>query len=291
MISTILLTGSRGVIGKQLCAALIENKYRVVGTKRAEQMPIKGHDEILLSPWSKNLVCGYEPDLIIHLAGYYGVENNPIEMRKTFDSNVGLASSLAQKIVERKIPTIAIGSFSEKYPGIEGLSYYAESKIAAKNILHEATYRAGVPFKYLYLYDTYSYDTSRKKFIDLLFDYQIGSAPIEASPGFQVQDLVLIEDINASIMKLINNLQFENNTSSEYQIRTGKAYTLLETSEIVQNIKGFKMDIKWGSLDYRPRAVFQLWDCAETLNNIENTTTLSDGISKVWKSIKVQPKL
>jgi nucleoside-diphosphate-sugar epimerase len=290
MISTILLTGSRGVIGKQLNAALIANKYRVIGTKRAEQITIKGNDEIVLSPWSKNLDCDYEPDLIIHLAGYYGAENKPIEMQKTFDANVGLASSLAQIIVERKIPTIAIGSFSEKYPGIEGLSYYAESKIAGKNILREATNQAGVPFKYLYLYDTYSFDTSRKKFIDLLFNYQIGSAPIEASPGFQVQDLVLIDDINACIVKLIDNLQWDNNMSSEYQIRTGKEYTLLETAEIVQDIMGFKVDIRWGSMGYRPRAFFRLWDCAENLNNIEDSTSLSDGISKVWKIIKNQNK-
>ncbi len=291
MISTILLTGSRGVIGKQLYAALIENKYRVVGTKRANQIPIKGNNEIVLSPWSKNLVCDYEPDLIIHLAGYYGVENNPVEIQRTFDSNVGLATSLAQKIAERKIPTIAIGSFSEKYPGTEGLSYYAESKIAGKNILREATDQSGVPFKYLYLYDTYSYDTSRHKFIDLLLNYQIGDAPIKASPGFQVQDLVLIDDIISSILKLIINLQLESHMHSEYQIRTGKEHTLIEIAEIVQNIKGFKVDIRWGSFEYRPRAAFRLWDCAETLNGIENSTTLSDGISKVWKLIKAEAKL
>jgi nucleoside-diphosphate-sugar epimerase len=291
MISTILLTGSRGVIGKQLYAALIENKYRVVGTKRANQIPIKGNNEIVLSPWSKNLVCDYEPDLIIHLAGYYGVENNPVEMQRAFDSNVGLAASLAQKIAERKIPTIAIGSFSEKYPGTEGLSYYAESKIAGKNILREATDQSGVPFRYLYLYDTYSYDTSRNKFIDLLLNYQIGGAPIKASPGFQVQDLVLIDDIISSILKLIINLQLESLMYSEYQIRTGKEHTLIEIAEIVQNIKGFKVDIRWGSFEYRPRAAFRLWDCAETLNGIENSTTLSDGISKVWKLTKAQAKL
>ena len=289
MIKTILLTGSQGVIGKQLSAALIANKYRVIGTKRGNQ--ITGNDEITILPWAKNLDCDYELDLIIHLAGYYGIENNSIEMQKTFDANVGLASSLAQIIVKRKIPTIAIGSFSEKYPGIEGLSYYAESKIAGKNILREATNQAGVPFKYIYLYDTYSFDTSRKKFIDLLFRYQIGTAPINASPGFQVQDLVLLDDINTCIVKLINSLQFDNNNYSEYQIRTGKEYTLLETAEIVQNIMGFKVDIRWGSLEYRPRTVFNLWDCATTLNSIEDSTTLSDGISKVWKLIKDQPKL
>jgi nucleoside-diphosphate-sugar epimerase len=291
MINTILLTGSRGVIGKQLKAALIAKKYRVVGTKRLEQITNKGNDEIVLSPWSKNLDFDYEPDLIIHLAGYYGLENKPIEMQKTFDANVGLASSLAQIIVEKEIPTIAIGSFSEKYPGIEGLSYYAESKIAGKNILREATNQAGVPFKYIYLYDTYSFDTSRKKFIDLLFNYQIGSAPIQASPGFQVQDLVLIDDINACIVKLIDNLQWNNNMSSEYQIRIGKEYTLLETAEIVQDTMGFKVDIRWGSLEYRPRACFRLWDCAENLNSIEDSTTLSDGINKVWKIIKNQTKI
>ena len=291
MISTILLTGSRGVIGKQLYAALVANKYQVIGTKRAEQISISGNDEIILTPWSKNLNCDYEPDLIIHLGGYYGVENNPTEMQKTFDANVGLASSLAQIIVERKIPIIAIGSFSEKYPGVEGLTYYAESKIAGKNILREAADQAGVPFKYLYLYDTYSSDTSRKKFIDLLFNFQISGVPIEASPGFQVQDLVLIDDINACIVKLISNLQGDNNMSSEYQIRTGKEYTLLETAEIVQSIIGFKVDIRWGSFGYRPRAFFRLWDCAENLNSIEDTTTLSDGINKVWKLIRDKPKI
>lgn len=275
------MTGNRGVIGRQIYQRLLSNGYSVVGSRRINQELIKGIDDVVITPWLPIALEEFRPDYVIHLAGYYGTSQDLNEIRNTVDSNVGLSASIAELISRLRVPVIATGSFSEKYPGPEGLNYYAATKIAGKSLISQAAVNCKVKFDYVYLYDTYSLDTSRGKFIDLLWNLRKDSPPLPTSGGNQVQDLVYIEDIVDCYLKLLSLKGFEGGICNDWQIRTGKELTLAQVAKIIGEIKGFNLPIEWGRLPYRQREVFKLWDCAQNLNDRAVTTSLRDGLQKM----------
>jgi nucleoside-diphosphate-sugar epimerase len=266
------------VIGKQLFKRLNDEGYEVVGSRRLNQEPIQGLRDIEICPWMPINLQNFSPDYVVNLAGYYGYSNNSVDIKSAVDANIGLAVSISELMTRLKVPVIATGSFSEKYTGPGGLGYYAASKIAAKSILVEAALTNEVQLSYVYLYDTYSVDTSRKKFIDLLWNLKKNSKPLQVSGGAQVQDLVHVEDIVLNYFQLLSKNEYRNENCLEWQIRTGKQMTLLEIAKIVQEVKGFELPIEWGQIPYRQRDVFHLWDCAPYLNDRNLTQTLRKGL-------------
>jgi nucleoside-diphosphate-sugar epimerase len=276
------MTGNRGVIGKQLYQKLINDGYHVVGSRRLNQKPIKGIDEVALSPWSTIDLGEFLPDFIIHLAAYYGTTLQNQEIQKTVDANIGLSTSLANLILKLKVPVIATGSHSEKYRGIQGVNYYAATKTAGKALLADAVFNSGTSLDYVYLYDTYSSDTSRNKFIDQLLKLQKNSPPLKAGSWKQKIDLVYIPDIIQNYTKLLAPDRIITDIYNEWQIRTGKELNLRQVAEIVSNIRGFELPIGWGQLVVKPRQSFELWDCATYLNDKNSTLTLSQGLKKMF---------
>lgn len=276
---TILITGSRGVIGRQLSLLLIGEGYQVIGTKRPSQIKIENLAEIDIEPWKVPDAHEHEIDLIIHLAAKYSTKLDIDQVKLICDSNIGLTSSVVELASINRIPVIAFGTFVEKYPGDNGLSYYANSRKISNGILFDYANKFNFGLDYVYMYDSYSADTSRGKFIDSLIAQSPDDSPINASPGYQVQDLVYIEDVLKAISGLIKN--YNRDEKNHWQIRTNCETTLRSLAEIVGEIKGFDLKIKWGTFSYGDRDVFKLWDCADNLLDTSNLTPLKTRLTNI----------
>ena len=274
-----LITGSRGVIGKQLSLSLIRAGYKVVGTKRPTQNTIPNSTEIDIVPWVVPCIDGFEIDVIVHLAAVYQTELSCDKIQLTNESNIGIATAISDLAATRKIPIIALGTFVEKYPGKNGLSYYANSKRIASGILVDFASKFNFGLDYVYIYDSYSSDTSRNKFIDLLINQNLGDTPIYASGGYQLQDLVYIGDIIEAISELIERNNQDKINS--WQIRTGNETTLRELSELLSEVKGFDLEVQWDHFPYGNRDVFKLWDCAENLLDLDKLIPMKKRLSEI----------
>jgi UDP-glucose 4-epimerase len=279
MSKTILVTGSRGVIGSKLCKRLIEKGYEVLGTRREGQEPQTKQKEFVIKPWKEINLGHIVPDFIIHLAGSYSTKMDNSSIRNTLDSNVGLATSLATLTRNFQIPIIAAGTFMEKYPGPEGISYYAASKISSKDVLLQATALGGSSFHYVYLYDTYSLDTRRNKFVDLLWNHKPGDQPLLASAGSQIQDLVYLDDVVEGLSGLLRDVNSHKSDFQEWQIRTNRALSLRQIASKIENCRKIELNILWGSLPYRFRESFSLWDCAKNIQILEPLLTFEQGLN------------
>ena len=243
-----LITGSRGVIGKQLSLSLIRAGYKVVGTKRPTQNTIPNSTEIDIVPWVVPCIDGFEIDVIVHLAAVYQTELSCDKIQLTNESNIGIATAISDLAATRKIPIIALGTFVEKYPGKNGLSYYANSKRIANGILVDFASKFNLGLDYVYIYDSYSSDTSRGKFIEAISE--------------------LIERNNQDKI-------------NSWQIRTGNETTLRELSELLSEVKGFDLEVQWDHFPYGNRDVFKLWDCAENLLDFDKLIPIKKRHSEI----------
>lgn len=263
----ILVTGSRGVIGRKLCDILRDQGYQVIGTRRINQSA-SDLEEVTIEPWKNILEKSNEIDLVIHLAGAYITRYEPDAIQECFNSNVGLAASIAQFQLQTQVPVIAAGSFFEKAPDeFQPWTYYAVSKKASFELLKEAAIQSNSKLIYLYLYDTYGSQVSRGKFIDLLIGSINQQTELDASEGLQRQDLTHIDDVASAIIQASTDIGSIGNGVHEFQVRSREIFTLRELADLANSEIKTPIKINWGKFPYRRREVFEIWNSATDLPN------------------------
>ena len=278
----ILVTGSRGILGKILSERLFEKGYQVVGTRRESQVALESPDEVVLHPWRAIQLEGHKIDAVIHLAGKYMTKSDLASQKETFDSVVGVSAAVADLIATEGIPLVAVGSFFEKCPEFESpWSHYSVAKVASRELLRAASQTSSSPMSYIYLYDTFGAETSRGKFLDLLLENLRENQPLNASEGYQVQDLTHVDDVVAGLIQALEGVMLSAPAYTEWQIRSHNALTLRQLVNLIDEEFKVKMNVRWGALPYRRREVFEIWDSAADLPEFQSRIKLTEYLHSI----------
>lgn len=256
---TLLVTGATGVLAKSFISKYAET-YNIVEAKREPKSP----HEIKLDSWTmENPKTGI--DLVIHFAGKYLTDSSIESIKVVHDSVIGTAAVLADYCGTTKTPLIALGSYFEKAPeNLQPWSYYSTAKTAAFNIIHNSSKTNKFAFNYVYCFDTFSEDLSRKKIVDVLLDST--TQRLELSEGKQKMNLTHVEDLVEGINLLALSLLEKPEGISEYQIKSEQnEFTLREIAEKINLLRDKKIELVFGAKPYRHKEVFELWDCAPAI--------------------------
>ena len=280
----ILVTGSRGFIGNALTEHLKNKGYEVIGTHRSSQKG-KTH-EILFEPFKKvELSKDEHLEGVIHLAGKYLIGGNLEDTGTMFESNVGLTSSILELAKEHDVPIIAAGSFFERSSEIRTkLDPYVLAKSYSRKILKHEALISNTKIGILFLYDNYSNNLTRGKFLDLVLRAAIKGGDIKASSGNQVIDLMHISDVCESFEIALSTLKKLDSNYIEMQARSHKVHTLREVAAMIE--KGIGREIvQWGALRDRENSIFTLWDSAQDVPNFQSKIELGDFIKETINGI------
>jgi nucleoside-diphosphate-sugar epimerase len=272
---TILVTGATGVLAKSFISRF-DTEYRII---RGLRNPTRS-DEIRVDSWHK-IQTITEIDVVLHFAGKYLIEDSSENSKMINDAVVGTATVLTDYCRESNTPLISLGSYFELAPKeMQPWSYYAIAKQSAARILELASLNHDIPMRYLYTYDTYGNDFSRRKIVDVLLDTK--TEKLELSPGEQKLNLThendLVDAINLSLIDLISNPDgFEKrqirNQSDEFSLR--------QIAELVNEIRLNKISLNFGMKPYRKKEVFSIWDCAPDLEGWEPKIRFEDFVSQL----------
>ncbi len=276
--SRVLLVGGSGAIGRELSKILTHEGVDWITTYRQGSKP-SSSGNLELIPYQKFSQLTTPVDLVINAAGNYSLGWAPTDLMKNLESNVGVSLTIAQLVLDQKIPVITLGTFFEKAPDhFQPWSHYTTTKIAGVNLIREAAAIAGTSHSHLYLYDNYGAEISRGKFIERLITAAKTKEIILAGDGKQVQDLTAISDVANAIISEARNLLTRDDCAGmrEMQIRSYRVLSLLEITEIFQEIVGVNLDIHWNHLEPRRNQVFEIWDSASVLENWVPEIALED---------------
>lgn len=280
MCKKILITGSRGFIGSALKEYLRNKGYQVVGTHRGSQ---KGDsDEILLEPY-KRIELGKHEDIegVMHLAGKYLIDGNLEDTAKMFESNVGLTTSILELVKARDLPIVAAASFFERSNEIKTkLDPYVLAKSHARKILKHETLISDTKVGILFLYDNYSKNLTRGKFLDQVLNVAMTNGKLKASSGNQVIDLMHIQEVCQSFEMAFEVLVTSDKNYLEMQARTHKVHTLRELASMIEDKKGRRI-VEWGVLPDRSNSIYSLWDSASDIPNFQSRIALDSFIKEV----------
>ena len=279
---TILVTGATGVLAKSFISRF-DDKYRIIRGLRNPTRP----DDIQVDSWQK-IQTKTEIDAILHFAGRYLVEDSPENSRMINDAVVGTATVLADYCRENKTPLIALGSYFELAPGeMQPWSYYSIAKQSAARILKLSSLNHDIPMRYLYAYDTYGVDFSRRKIVDVLLDAK--TETLELSGGKQRLNLTheddFVDAVHISLNDLISNPEgFE---ISQIRNKTDE-FTLRQIAELINESRPKKIGLNFGMKPYRSKEVFEVWDCAPNLEGWEPKVRFEEFISQVTSELHDQ---
>jgi nucleoside-diphosphate-sugar epimerase len=276
---TILITGASGVLAKSFISRF-DNKYRII---RGLRNPTRS-DEIQVDSWQK-IQTDIEIDAILHFAGRYLVEDSPENSRMINDAVVGTATVLADYCRENNTPLIALGSYFELAPEeMQPWSYYSIAKQSAARILKLSSLHHDFPMRYLYAYDTYGNDFSRRKIVDVLLDAK--TETLDLSGGKQKLNLThevdFVDAVQISLSDLFTNPSgFETN-----QIRNkSDEFSLRQIAELINESRPKKISLNFGIKPYRNREVFKVWDCAPNLEGWEPKVRFEEFVSQVTSEL------
>jgi len=158
-------------------------------------------------------------------------------------------------------------------------SHYSIAKESAAKILEVASLKYEIPMRYIYAYDTYGRDFSRRKIVDVLLDPK--TEKLDLSPGEQKMNLTNEEDFVEAIKLALEELLVRGGTFERFQIRNSQdEFTVREVAELINASRINKIDLNFGAKAYRNKEVFNVWDCAPNISGWLPKTHLKDFVSR-----------
>lgn len=263
----ILITGASGLIGAQVLAKLSDEGHEVLFTVSSEESGaiiknkngLKHITYISYKDSSQFLsaVREYNPQVVLHLAGYTSMSLEPSEIKKLIDANLSFGTLLLAALEGCDLEYfINVGSCMEYFSGPEKIApanLYAATKSSFRVILDYFAELGGYKVVQANLYFVYGLRSERKKVLDYLLEGLVSSESVAMSPGEQKLDLIHLDDVTNFFLCLIASLSRESAQYSEYFVGTGKGHTIRDIAGIVEHLTSKKLNLEWGAIKYRAR--------------------------------------
>ena len=271
---SILVTGATGVLAKKFISRF-SSKYKIIpGGRNLGQ-----NDSIQIDSWTQ-IKTATKVDAVIHFAGKYLIDDSLASSKQINDAVVGTAAALVEFCRENKTPLVALGSYFEQAPiEMQPWSNYSIAKQSAAKILELASLNYSIPTRYVYSYDTYGDDLSRRKIVDVLLDPDTDK--LDLSPGNQKLNLTHENDFVEAIEIILEELLSKRENFKKIQIRhNNDEFTLKELAETVNQLRETKIDLIFGAKPYRKKEVFEVWDSAPNVSGWLPKIQFKDFVSK-----------
>ena len=272
--TTILVTGASGVLAKRFISKF-SDEFKIISGVRNALEP----NTVQVDSWNE-IKTKIKIDAVIHFAGKYLVDDSLLSNKLVSDATVGTATALANFCRENRTPLLALGSYFEQAPmNMQPWSHYSIAKESAARILEVASLNYEIPMRYIYAYDTYGQDFSRRKIVDVLLDPKTDK--IDLSPGKQKINLTHEDDFVEGIKKALEELLSIGGTFERFQLRNSQdEFTLQEVAETINSLRTKKIDLNFGAKSYRNKEVFEVWDCAPDIESWSPKIHFKDFVSK-----------
>ena len=208
----ILVTGSEGMLGKDLCRELSDS-YNVVGIDLKNGPGSFEFDITSLDDWNE-IDKKIKADLVIHTAAWTNVdecENDSNKAKNINEIGAGLAAAYASKhkISIVYISTDFVFDGKKKSPYTENdkpspLSVYAESKLGGENSVIDQMKKGENPKEYSIIRSGWLYGENGNNFVDTILKTSKEKKKIEVVSD-QIGTPTYTKDLAKAIKKLIDN--------------------------------------------------------------------------------------
>lgn len=296
-----LLTGATGFIGSRLARRLIQAGYDVhivvrPASKLEPLADLQNYGNVRLHRYdgtTESLLQLFDAapiDIVVHLASLSSVTHSLANFDAMLQSNIIFGAQLAEAMAENGIRYfINTGSYSQHYNNEDynPQSLYAATKQAYEDILVYYSEAASLSCLTLELFDSYGPNDPRPKIVPLLLKaYQTGKE-LALSPGWQMLDLVYVEDIVDAYVATANRLLAGKAPKKErYTVASGRPLTLRELVSKLETVLQSKLPVQWGAHAYRNREMMRPWSGGIALPGWQPATPIEQGLEQCVRAAR-----
>ena len=235
----ILITGSKGFVGKNLIRYLKNYSFQIIETKD------KSFDLRLNKSWKQIEKCDY----LIHLAGKSFVPKSWEEPARFIENNILLITNALEYCRVNKTKLIFLSSYlygnCKKMPikenaPIEATNPYALSKLLSEKLCYFYKNNFQVNNIILRVFNLYGPGQPKEYLLSKITNQVRYENLIKVDDLSPKRDYVYIDDLCSAIVKAIN---YKGNEHI-FNIGSGKSYSVKEVIDFIQNIYGTSFNIK-----------------------------------------------
>jgi nucleoside-diphosphate-sugar epimerase len=266
----ILITGINGFLGSHLAMGL-KDSFEVIGlvnsinnVERIKEFSFKLYsfkkDEI------ESIFLENNFHAVLHTATVYKRENEPL--MNLLRTNIVLPVQLLELCKKYKVPSFlnTDSFFNNKEYKYSYLSDYTLSKqqvLTWIKLLSVSTSCKVVNMKIFHMYGEHD---SLNKFIPSITDMiKNNKSFLNMTPGEQTRDFIYVKDVVSAFDIVLNSVE-KLKEYQEFEIGSGKSYTIKKLAELIKEITGSNTDLRFGALSYRDGEIM-----ASQVNNFDLT--------------------
>jgi len=295
---SVLITGITCYIGCELVRRLVTDGVRVSGIVREGSLverlsPFQDQVSFYVSDGSQSsldlAISESQPDVIIHLAGYYVWEHTPEQEVQLVEANIAFGTRLleaAKKSGVHKI--INTGSHFQYFESAQPcpVNLYAQTKQAFADILAGYGKEQGFQFVNLIIFESYGPRDWRKKLIQAIAQNQRsgGTMPMVASDP--IMDFAHIDDIIEAYIHAAGLLESspEDVNGNSYALSGGERQPISELIKIFEEVGGKTIATEKKEDPPGVKRVLNPWN-GPILPGWQPRVSLRDGIQRLLECV------
>ncbi|MGE5862444.1 MAG: NAD-dependent epimerase/dehydratase family protein [Nitrososphaerales archaeon] len=243
-IHNILITGSKGFVGENICKSYLNNKYNLITDNHKN----KSQKDITKIEYFENF--GDKIDAIIHLAAKTSINDSLTNPYETYYINIVGTLNVLEFAKRKKITNLIFLStyvygepqylpIDENHP-INPHSPYNKSKIIAESLCEDYSKIFGINVVILRPFYLYGYNRKKNTLIRSILDQINTNEIVKLSNEKTSRDFLYISDFIELLNKILNKFPSGFNI---YNVGSGTSYTITEISRKIANLLNKKIRI------------------------------------------------
>ena len=304
-LSTVVITGASGFIGRHLCNTLSKRGIRVIALSRNGQpnrLVETEHYELDLRDQMKvrELIQYIKPRYVVHLAAVKNRSVAASEYRDAYDGNWLSSFNLVEACNEvgtlkRFVFLGSSDEYGQQLPPFRESSReapvtsYGVSKLAVTQLLQTFSRSCGFPAVVLRPTIAYGPNQGSDMFLSAMIQSIVCGERFAMTQGEQTRDYVYIDDLITAIMSA---LSVGNEVCGQLiNISSGTPLRVRDLANKVARLVDAEAGklLDFGARDYRPGEAMEYWsnnDLANELLNWRPLVSLDDGLRRTIHSFQ-----
>lgn len=284
----IAIIGALGFIGKNLSETLSLQGHEVVGITTKKQLdsklPFVIYDVSSFYANSKKYQNSF--DVVVNLAARRSSKLAPISYESILKYTLEIPMKLIIFAAKENALVLNTSTYIQNYNGVNGetVDSYGAAKQEMTKFLLEYSNVHPIKTVDLFLYTIYGLGDKPNHLVPSLLSAALTRNSIQLSPGFQLINLLNIEDL---ITNMSSILHWSNLTDYERFYMWDDTY--LTVRDLVKTLEGItkrEINCEWGAREYVGHEMFNPWPIPmERFPLFKRSVELETGLTKLWDTV------
>jgi nucleoside-diphosphate-sugar epimerase len=290
------VTGVTGFVGshvaRHLLSAGIDVAAVVRPTARLDRIPdlvgrISLHSDDGSVDTMRAIVATADPDVVFHLATNFVAEHRAEDVDFLVADNVAFPTRLLDALGDGNRVFVNVGTC---WQHVDGAPYrpknlYAATKQAFEDVLRWYVERGSVRAITVNLYDSYGPLDHRPKVLSALVAALRTGETLEMSSGVQLVDLVHVDDVVQGLRLAADLVAVAGDDAARvmpiHSLSSGRPCTLRELVEVLGDVAGRPVPVRWGARPDRVGDMTTFWDSGPPVPGWTPTIRLEIGLGEL----------